>query len=313
MLSKLDEFEICIPESDILSELLKDKRSPQTRRAYAKDLKDFFEFLKAEPTPENVGRFLSLSRPEAVRLVLGYKSDLRSRSLAPATINRRLAAIKSLVAYAEKTGRCGFLLSQIDGERVTAYRDTTGVGGESISKMLGIPNRKTMKGKRDYAILRLLWGLALRRSEVVNLNVADVDLDNSRVWILGKGKGDREPMSLGKKVREAVEDWLKVYRPTRSNQPLFVSLSSNGTGGDRLNDNYIYKMVRSVAKAAGISKPMAPHKIRHSSITHALDCGADVRAVKRLSRHSNLQTLVVYDDNRQDLQKTITDLLEKDV
>ncbi len=250
---------------------------------------------------------------EAIRLVLGYKSALRDRNLKPNTINRKVAAVKSLVAYARRTGRCAYSLDDIEGERVKAYRDTTGVDGKAIAKMLSIPNRQSIKGKRDYAILRLLWGLALRRSEVVSLSICDLDLDNSKIWVLGKGKGDRESMTLGAKVREALEEWLNFYKPTSPKQPLFISLAHNGTGGDRLSDEAVYRLVRDVATAAGISKPMAPHKIRHSAITHALDCGADVRAVKRLSRHANLQTLIIYDDNRSDLQGKITDLLEKEV
>ncbi|MFY7883469.1 MAG: tyrosine-type recombinase/integrase [Dolichospermum sp.] len=315
MLTNVDKSQTCIAvdDEDILEELLRDKRSPQTRRAYAKDLKDFFGFLKVDPTPENVGWFLSLSQTEAVKFVLRYKSSLRDRSLAPATINRRLAAIKSLVAYAEKTGRCSFLLTRIEGEKVQPYRDTTGVDGKAIAKMLAMPDRETERGKRDYAILRLLWGLALRRSEVVNLNVGDVDLDSGCIWVTGKGKGDKERMSLGSKVRQALQDWLKVYKPLRFSLPLFCSLARNSKKVERLSDDHVYKLVRSTAQKAGISKPMSPHKIRHSAITAALDNGADVRSVRKLSRHSKLETLCIYDDNRSDLQGDITRLLEKEV
>ncbi|MEL7039800.1 MAG: tyrosine-type recombinase/integrase [Cyanobacteria bacterium J06592_8] len=298
---------------DLLDELLRDKRSPTTRRGYESDLKIFFEFLGLAINSESIGQFLGLSQPEAIRLVLSFKAELRDRNLKPNTINRKLAAVKSLVSSARRTGRCRFTLDDVDGEKVQAYRDTTGVDSKAIAKILGIPNRETTKGKRDYAILRLLWGLALRRSEVVSLSVGDVDLDSGCVWVLGKGKCDRERMSLGKKVREALVEWLKVDQPKRSTQPLFISLARNGTYGDRLSDDHVYKLVRDTARAAGISKSMSPHKIRHSAITAALDNGADVRSVKRLSRHSNIQTLITYDDNRQDLQKSITDLLEKDV
>ena len=314
MLEKVDKFQTCIAidDEDILEELLRDKRSPQTRRAYAKDLKDFFGFLSIEPSPKNVGWFLSLSKSDATTLVLRYKASLRERVRA-ATVNRRLAAIKSLVAYAEKTGRCGFLLTRIKGEKVQPYRDTTGVDGDVITQMLDSFDRFKPKGMRDYAILRLLWGLALRRSEVVSLDVGDVDLDSTCIWILGKGKSDRERMSISPKISVALGDWLKVYNPQSNRQPLFVSLARNAKGIERLSDDYVYKLVRDVAKSVNVAKAMSPHKIRHSAITYALDKGADIREVRRLSRHAKIETLMIYDDNRSDMQGNITRLLDQDI
>jgi integrase/recombinase XerC len=235
---------------------------------------------------------------------------LIERGLKEATINRRLAAIKSLVTFARKLGQCHYTLEDIKGEKVKAYRDTTGVGKDTYKKMLLIPDRTTLKGKRDYALLRLLWDNALRRSEISLADIKDLDLEGRSLLILGKGKGSqKETVSLSRPSVEAILDWLQSRKELDINQPLFIALDQVSYG-HRLSGVSIYRMVDAVAKAAGINKKLSPHRIRHSGITAALDAtGGDVRKVQKLSRHANLNTLMIYDDNRLNVQGEISDLL----
>lgn len=301
--------------SDILEELLADKRSPNTRHAYAKDLKNFFQFLAgSDPTPELVQQFLSLERMEAIAWVMKYRQHLYGRGLKSATVNRRISAIKSLVNYARKVGQCNFTLADLKSDKVRPYRDTTGIPAAEYKKILAVPDRSCFGGKRDYAILRLLWDNALRRSEVSKLDISDVDLSGRALWVLSKGWGDeKQRVSLTLKSVEALQDWLMARKEWDINQPLFIRLD-HSTWGKRLGDHAIYMMVRRLATEAGIEKLMSPHRVRHSSITTALDkTNGDVRRVQKLSRHSNLNTLLIYDDNRQDLQKEISDILSMEV
>jgi integrase/recombinase XerC len=151
-------------EPDLIQELLNDKRSPNTKRAYARDLKDFFRVIAvSQPTPELVTQFLQLDRFKAIALVLRYKANLLERQLSEASVNRRLAAVKSLVKFARKIGKCDFTLEDVEGEKIRSYRDTTGISPTAFKKMLFVPNRKTLKGKRDYAILHLLWSNGLEK------------------------------------------------------------------------------------------------------------------------------------------------------
>ncbi|EHJ10234.1 site-specific integrase, partial [Crocosphaera watsonii] len=159
-LVKFQANPLSIPCTDLITQLLEDKRSHHTRLAYMKDLRDFFRYVynAEEPTPELIENFLTQDRFVALSVVLKYKAHLRDeRGLAEATINRRLAAIKSLVRFAHQLGKCNFSLSEVKGDKVVRYRDTTGVSKEVFRKILSIPDRQTLKGKRDYAILRLLW------------------------------------------------------------------------------------------------------------------------------------------------------------
>ena len=298
-------------ERDIIAELLADKRSPNTRHAYQKDLRDFFRTIAgSEPTPELVAHFLSLERFDAVALVLRYKAKMMERGLKEATINRRLSAIKSLVNYARKIGKCDYTLSEIQGEKVQKYRDTSGISRQVYRSVLALPERSTLKGKRDYALLRILWDNALRRGEVERADIKDFHPNTRTLKIRGKGKGTQVgAIDLSRATVEALLEWLQARREVNPDAPLFCSLDSVKKG-HRLTGSGIAWLVQGYCRSAGIAKQMSPHRIRHSSITAALDAtDGNVRKVQKLSRHTNLDTLMIYDDNRQKDQLEISDLL----
>ncbi len=212
--------------ADLLRELLKSKRSPHTRQAYEKDLKDFFRVtVNRELSPQVMGQFLSVDRFTALTWVVRYKNELISRGLAEATVNRRLCALRSLVNLARKLGCCEWSLQDIAGEKVTPYRDTRGMDEAEVKRLLNFPDRESFKGKRDYALFRLLWSNALRRAEISALNVGDVNLERLEVRILGKGRGtQREVVEIGVKTREALQDWLSVRNAQAPLDPLFISV-----------------------------------------------------------------------------------------
>ncbi|PSO53355.1 MAG: hypothetical protein BRC35_16200, partial [Cyanobacteria bacterium QH_10_48_56] len=163
--------------------------------------------------------------------VLKYKATLLEKGLAEATINRRLASVKALVDFARKIGKCDFTLQDIKGEKVQSYRDTTGISAESFKALLTIPNRSTLKGKRDYALLMLLWGNALRRGEVASANIEDLDLEEGTLKVRGKGKGTQaEIITLGTKAIVALSEWLEARGETEPRQPR-SSCKRVGEGG----------------------------------------------------------------------------------
>ncbi len=303
-----------VQQRDLLAELLADKRSENTRRAYARDLKDFFLITTGlQPSPQLVSEFLGLDRFQAIALVLKYKSHLIDRKLTEATVNRRLASLKSLVRFAQKVGQCEWSLEEITGEKLKSYRDTSGVSVESYRKILEQCDRSTLAGKRNYAVFRLLWDNALRRGEVCKLNVADFDPELRTLSVLGKGRGTQaEKIDLSEGTANAIFRWLEAIQNSKKTQPhhpLFIALD-NAHYGHRLTGNAIYQLVREAAQAAGISKLLSPHRCRHSAITAALDAtGGNVREVQKLSRHSKLETLLIYDDHRQGIQGKISGLL----
>ena len=295
----------------LLDDWLSRTRSPHTKRMYLSNVTAFFQSLGHQLTGDILSQFLLLDAHQAHELVSQYHGLLVSQKLAPATINQKLAAIKSLVNYASQIGKCHYTLTNIKAEKLTQYRDTKGIPKEQFKLMLEAVDGSKIKGIRDRAILLLLWGNALRRSEVVNCDVKDYSPSLGELTIIGKGKiGQPEVISLGKASRAAISLWLKKRGDYTSDDPLFCA-THKGYWGNRLHTHSIYKLVQKYAVASGIDKVMSPHRIRHSSITEALNLtNGDVRKVQKLSRHSNLNTLMIYDDNRQNLQGEVTEMLD---
>ncbi|MEG4801261.1 tyrosine-type recombinase/integrase [Microcoleus sp. ARI1-B5] len=302
---------------DLVAELLAAKRSVNTRRAYEKDLYDFFTTMTGqEPHPALVREFLLLNRFAAVAVVLKYKAKLIDKGLKEATINRRLAAIKSLVNFARKVGECEWSLVDVEGEKVVPYRDTTGFGrvaSENVVAMqsvLSIPDRSTPQGKRDYAVLRLLWDNALRRGEIGGANIGDFDPLARTLNIYGKGRGTQAQLiDLHNATADAISDWLSVRGAAMPQEPLFIALTKREYGL-RLSGYAIYKLVFSTCSAAGIPKRISPHRIRHAAITTLLDASnGNTRMAQKLSRHTSSNVLNCYDDNRQSLQREASGLL----
>lgn len=297
---------------EVISDWLARYSSPQTVRVYTQTINEFFSVISEQGlNSHSLSQFLLLDGKQAYQLVTNYEGSLIEQKLAPATINRKLASIKSLVNYASEIGKCFYTLSNIKTKSVTTYRDTTGIDSETFKLILAQINRSTLKGKRDYAILLLLWGNALRRSEVIQCQVKDFSPKEKRLSILGKGKqGQKQQVSLGKGTVSAIAEWLKARGEVALTDPLFSAVH-RGYWGHQLDSDTIYKLVKKYAKLAGIEKTLSPHRLRHSAITAALDAtNGDVRAVQKLSRHSSLNTLMVYDDNRRNEQGRVTDLLE---
>lgn len=295
----------------LLDDWLARTRSPHTKRMYLSNITAFFQFIGYQLTPDILAQFLLLDSHQAFELVSQYHGLLVSHSLAPATINQKLAAIKSLVNYASQAGKCYYTLTNIKAEKLTPYRDTKGIPKEQFKLMLDAVDTSTIKGLRDRSILLLLWGNALRRSEVVNCDVKDYSPSNKELIITGKGKiGQPETISLGNGAISAIDEWLKKRGSYTPRDPLFCAVHK-GYWGNRLHTHSVYKLVQKYALIAGIDKVMSPHRIRHSAITEGLNLtNGDVRKVQKLSRHSNLNTLMIYDDNRQNLQGEVTNLLD---
>lgn len=293
-----------------MAELIGHKRSHHTKREYRKDIDKFFVFLFGQPSsPEAVNAFLDAGKMDAIAACLRYKRQMTEQGLAPATINRRLAAIRSLAALAETVGRITWNLSAVKGEKVQVYRDTSGVDKKEYKKVLQECDRHTLKGKRDYALLRLLWDNALRRGEIVSADIRDFESERQCLWIKGKGRAQKEKIDLSRAVTDALLAWLRARGCLDAAKPLFCALD-RGNYGKRLTDESIRQIVCKYCSEAGIEKQMSPHRVRHSSITAALDAtDGNVRKVQKLSRHRQLDTLLIYDDNRQRVQLEISELL----
>ncbi|HZT41823.1 MAG TPA: tyrosine-type recombinase/integrase [Chthonomonadaceae bacterium] len=300
---------------DVLTMLLEDKRSENTRRAYRHDVRAFFlSQYGTDADPVLVRCFLSQTAPQMAAQLLQYKARLIGDKLSEATINRRLSAVLSLIRFARRVGLTTADPGEhVDGEKVVAYRNTRGITPELARRLLRQPDRATLKGKRDYALLLLLLENALRRSEVVGLCIGDFDAEACVISIRGKGRGtQKERVTLSATAVEAIRLYLSACsRAHTAEEPLFINVSPAAFGRGLTADG-LYKIVRELARQAGLPAQLSPHRLRHTAITIALDAsGGDIRRVQRLSRHARLETLVIYDDNRADLQGEMTQILSR--
>jgi integrase/recombinase XerC len=298
---------------DILTLLLADKRSENTKRAYRADIQDFFTAMYgAEPTPTHLAAFLAMGSERVAFLVASYKGDLISRRLSEATVNRRLSAVRSLLLFARRLGLTDADLHRlVPGEKVLAYRDTRGVTMEEARRLLVQPDRTILRGKRDFAMLLLLLENALRSAEVRTLTVADFLPAENALYITGKGRGtQKERVTLNHHTTQAIADYLsQTPHQQVMDAPLFQNLDQRSKGGT-LSGWGLHKIVSGYAAAAGITRTLSPHRLRHTAITAALEATqGDVVQVQKLSRHARVETVMRYNDNRQDQQGRVTALL----
>jgi integrase/recombinase XerD len=164
---------------------------------------------------------------------------------------------------------------------------------DDVARLLDAPRPTDEKGLRDRAVLETMYGAGLRVSEVVGLDVDDVDLEDGSVRVLGKGGKERD-VPLGRYAREAIAAYLARARPALATPRSRSALFLNRRDGRRLSRQACWNAIREHAAAAGIDKRVTPHTLRHSFATHLLEGGADVRVVQELLGHASVATTQVY-------------------
>jgi integrase/recombinase XerC len=287
--------------SAVLYQAFLSGRSTHTRDAYAMDAADFAAFMNLPSAGSALAHVCALNHGEANGLMLNYRNSLQAKGLATATINRRLSAIRSAARLARTLGVSTWQ-PEINGLKVQAYRDTLGPGLDGTRSMLAAARQQNaVKAARDVALIRLMFDLGLRRGEVAALDIADIDASGRRLWILGKGRTQKESRTLPEPTLVALNDWLAVRASIVSLDlaAVFVGLSGP-EHGQRITGRGLYHVIASLGRSVGIKT--RPHGLRHASITTALDANnGDVRAVQQHARHSKPETTMRYDDNRKDL------------
>jgi integrase/recombinase XerC len=257
--------------------------SPHTRAAYGRDLAQIRDFSRRER------RVADPSRLDADDL-RAYLAAMHRR-LAPASIARRLAAVRSLFRFLVRRG----LAAKNPAAAVRSPR-----ARRPLPKVLGVDDAfRTIESAsgtsrlsvRDRAILELLYGSGLRVSELVAIDLLDLDLDAAVLRVRGKGRKERE-VPVGEMAADAIRRWLPerlaLRRTAADGEALFL-----GRAGRRLGVRQVQKMVgrRSLA-AAG--RRVGPHALRHSFATHLLGDGADLRSIQEMLGHASLATTERY-------------------
>lgn len=297
---------VLVSSTSRLVETFLSGKSHLTLEAYRRDLESFRVFAGARSVEDAARELLAGGHGPANETGLRYRADLLAQGLAPATVNRRLAALRSLVTLARTVGLVPWTL-EVPGVESVAYRDTRGPGAAGYRRLLAaLDARVDAKGRRDRAVLHLLYDLALRREEVVRLDLADLDLEAGTVLVLGKKRTQKERLTVPAPTVAALAAWVAV-RGTEAG-PLFVNFDRAGKGA-RLTGRSVHRIVRDLGLDSGVGA-VRPHGLRHAAITEALEAtGGNVRAVQKFSRHRDLRVLTVYDDSRTDMAGEVAALV----
>jgi integrase/recombinase XerC len=301
----LPEHEKRVPTAREVYEAFLRQRSKNTKDAYRRDLEAFAKYRDLDNGEVAAEGFVAFGHGYAHQIALGWQHHMLEEGLAPATINRRLSSLRTLVKVAYTIGFITWEKLKIENVRSRSYRDTAGPGAENVRRLLDYADavrnkegRPTAKGRRDAAIVHLLFGLGLRRFELLNLDLGDVEFDRRRLSITGKGRTEPEFVTMSTPVIGALKRWVELRGENPG--PLFTSFDPAGKGDGRLAGSSIRRIVRKLGEKVGLK--VWPHALRHTGVTAVLDAtDGDVRAAQRFARHKNLNTTMIYDDNRQDL------------
>lgn len=271
-----------------LESLAKERRmSPNTVRGYRSDL----EFFRLWLEQQDMNRAEELETLSHVKL-RAFWAERRSKGLSPQSMRRGQSALRGLFKFAQRqklfeanpAASMDSPRRQLPLPRALSQKD--------VNLLLNAPDRQTLTGLRDRALLELLYGSGLRVSEAAGLKIPDLDLENQQARVTGKGNKERivplTPISC-----QAVNTYLQARHAAlpaaKDNQHLFLNKF-----GTALSVRSIARMIDKYSRQLAMMLNITPHQFRHSFATHLLNNGADIRAVQEMLGHESLATTQIY-------------------
>ncbi len=265
--------------------------SRNTIDAYSNDLSGLADFAEAETSKQGATpSWANFSRQS----MLSYLLDLKERGYVATTIARKVAAARSFFAFLTAEG--------IIKTDPTENMSSPSVGRalpkpipiNQVRLLLEQPNKlSTAEARRDRAMLELLYASGMRISELVFLNLGDVNTEGD-YYVRCFGKGHKERIiPLYEQVAKTIKQYIDESRPELAHGKKGEALFLNARG-DRLTRQGFWQKLKEYAKSAGLDVQISPHTLRHSFATHMLSGGADLRSVQELLGHANISTTQVY-------------------
>ncbi|MFC1988339.1 site-specific tyrosine recombinase XerD [Chloroflexota bacterium] len=264
--------------------------SENTLVAYNNDLSQLVTFIeKGAASDGSVPSWTNFNR----QTMLSYQLNLKERNYAVTTLARKMAAVKSFFKFMVAES------SLKDNPMENVASPNVGrilpkpISISQVRRLLEQPTRlSTPEAKRDSAMLSLLYASGMRVSEMISLNMGDVDTKGGFVRCFGKGNKERI-IPIAQRASLALDEYLKEARPrlARSNEGKALFLNRRG---ERLTRQGFWQILKGHAKAAELNEDITPHTLRHSFATHMLSGGADLRSVQELLGHANISTTQVY-------------------
>lgn len=264
--------------------------STNTVDAYARDLEEFSHFILRvygvaynRVEPEMIERFMAWLYER------GQVDGATIKSMSPSSQARRLSGIKSFYNFLLLSEK----IDQLPTEHINCPKlerdlpDVLTLG--EIDSMIAHCDINSAKGRRDSAIIEVLYSCGLRVSELIGLKISDLFFGEGYIRIIGKGDKQRI-VPIGPIARDKIQLYCELRTPKRRSEPILF-LNNRGTPLTRVA---VFNIIRETAALAGIDKQISPHTLRHSYATHLLEGGANIRQVQELLGHESIMTTEVY-------------------
>ena len=232
-----------------------------------------------------------------------FLAELRAKNYAKRTIARKLASLRSLFrflfreGYIKKNPITAISTPKLD-RKLPVFLDVV-----KIERLLQSPSESDEAGVRDRALLETLYSTGIRVSELVGLDIDDVDIISGVVKVLGKGSKERV-VPIGEPALNAIRKYLDTRAGSRVKDKDAVFLNNHGR---RLTDRSVRRVIDKHIRACSMTEKISPHSLRHSFATHLLDRGADLRSVQELLGHANLSTTQIYTHVTMERLKSVYD------
>jgi integrase/recombinase XerD len=311
--------------------------SPNTIAAYARDLSQFVEHVRSHETadcrPQTARPDVPLSRDTTVpkpkgsedasvpalrsaaeaspvafdslseAVLLSFLDGLRSARMSPNSISRKLSAIRTFFKFACREGYTKKDITANTTGMRTVKRLPSVLTVDEVAPLLAQPDGMEPAGSRDKAMLETLYATGLRVSELINLKLADINMDVGFVRCFGKGSKERI-VPLGKVAIEYLSRYLSNGRPkfARTGSSEYLFLNHFGRPMSRVG---FWKIIKKYTSRAGITKNITPHTLRHSFATHLLEGGADLRSIQEMLGHVDIATTQIYTHVSRDKLKEV--------
>ena len=263
--------------------------SQNTVAAYHNDLYQLASFIEEEAAKGSLApSWASFGRQGMLRYLL----NLKERNYAATTMARKVAAARSFFNFMMTEGNMKDNPSQNVGSPKVGRALPKPISISQVRRLLEEPTKESKsEAKRDTAILHLLYASGMRVSELVSLNLNDIDIGGGFVRCFGKGNKERL-IPIAPRAAQVIDEYVKEARPRLVHSQDELSLFVNARG-ERLTRQGLWQILKEYAKSAEL-EGITPHTLRHSFATHMLSGGADLRSVQELLGHANISTTQVY-------------------
>ena len=269
--------------------------SPHTTLAYSNDLNQFFLYLKAVYSTEDI-------KEANHSIIRSWIVSLIENKITPPSVNRKISTLKSFYKFLlrEKVldvNPMHKIQSPKNPKRLPVFVEESKMN--SLIEDVSFSN--DFEGRRDLLIIELLYSTGMRRTELVNLKESDINFHNSTVKVLGKRNKERLiPVTPG--IKELITEYIEIKNKSVVAKKDFLFLTEKG---NQIYAGSVYRIVKGALEKVTTLKKKSPHVLRHTFATHLLNNGADLNAIKELLGHANLAATQIYTHNTIEKLKSV--------